>query len=194
MSIAAISRTFSSTVRTEPASVEAVDAIGATARAARQHGRRHDLVDAMSRVLEIGAEPDKAQSQAVFRFAQALMHDLRSLDGTDDAATPGRALGRREWGDLGQRLQALASAARNEATETPDPVTPATVAVHLMKVPSSHLVEAFVAVQQALGRVQPADATQAREGLATLACDLAGAMAPDAGSELPAGSVLHVTA
>ena len=194
MSIAAISRTFSSTVRTEPVAVEPVDAVGATARAARQVGRRHDLVDAMSQVLELGAEPDKAQSQAVFRFAQALMHDLRSLDGSGESPTPGRAWGRRDWGDLGQRLEALASAARAEAAETPNPVTTATAAVHIMKVPSSHLIEAFVAVQRALGRTESVDGAQARDGLAALATALAGRMEPDAGADLPAGTVLHVTA
>jgi hypothetical protein len=193
MSIAAISRTFSSAVRTEPASTESVEAIGATARAAQSRGRRHDLVDAMGRVLDLGPEPDRAQTQAVFRFAQTLMQDLRALDGRGEANAGAAA--RREWGDLSQRLEALArAAARADTTDAPDPVTPATVAVHMMKVPSSHLIEAFVAVQRALGRQDHLDGAQARSELGALATDLAAEMAPDAETELPAGSVLHVTA
>jgi hypothetical protein len=39
-----------------------------------------------------------------------------------------------------------------EVPDEPKPVTTATVAVHIMKVPSSRVLEAFVAMQRALGR------------------------------------------
>jgi hypothetical protein len=38
-----------------------------------------------------------------------------------------------------------------ELPDAPTPVTPANAAVHIMKVPSSRLVEAFVSLQRAIG-------------------------------------------
>ncbi len=219
MSIAAISQSFISAVRAAP-STEPVQAVAKPERATgRQEGRRHDLVDALGTALGLETEPTKTQSQALFRFAQRLMQDLRSLDGGGEGEQGGRALGRRDWGDLPQRLVALATAAGKPAEsnvaapaaapaapptaaarveepipDTPNPVTTATMAVHIMRVPSSHLIEAYAAMQRALGLSEPATPADTRSGLAALAGKLAAALQTDAKAALPAGSVLHVTA
>lgn len=119
MSIAAISSSFVAAVR-ERVSLPPVDAVDAPPPAApvqREGGRRHELVDAMKQVLGIDAEQDRSDDQAVFRFAHALMHDLRKLDGGDEHEGHGRghAWGRRSWSDLPERLQALATAAATPA-------------------------------------------------------------------------------
>ena len=83
MSIAAISQSFVSAVRRGAASVnvEATEPVRELPRASREaHGRRHELVAAMNQALDV--EPgtqDRAQSQSVYRFAHALMHDLRAM-------------------------------------------------------------------------------------------------------------------
>ena len=61
--------------------------------------------------------------------------------------------GCRECGDLPQRVDALAAAALSqpEVPPQPSPLTATTAAVHLMQVPSSHLLEAFAALCQAIG-------------------------------------------
>jgi hypothetical protein len=61
--------------------------------------------------------------------------------------------GCRECGDLPQHIDALATAALSqpEVPPQPSPLTTTTAAVHLMQVPSSHLVEAFAALRQAIG-------------------------------------------
>lgn len=235
MSIAAISSSFVSAVRASASSapVEPVSASRMTSRQDEGGGRRHDLVDAMSQVLGIEGEPSKAQDQAVFRFAHALMHDLRSLDGS--AAGPGRgqAWGRREWRDLPQRIDALATAAgaavsapvaepapvtpsapsapaappvsadavaEVEAPEVelptqPNPVTTTSAAVHLMQVPSSRLLEAFAALRRVLGEQTDAVAPQAdRASLAAMLERLSDELAVGSSAELPAGSVLNLTA
>jgi hypothetical protein len=223
MSIAALSNTFVSQVRraaSAPPPVEATEPVRAAPRtSAGPQGRRHELVAAMNQALGVdaAAPQDKRTEQAVFRFAHTLMHDLRTLAGEDrDGA---RAWGRRDWGDLSQRLQALARAADGpsvpapapEVPDQPDPLTAATAAVHIMKVPSSHLLAAFVAMQRALGHeaeVQgsadeaadaldgalAADDAAARAALAELARRLASSIAPATASALPAGSVLDLSA
>jgi len=116
MSIAAITSSFVSAVRASVSAppVEPVQAATAVQRGDHEGGRRHDLVDAMYQVLGIDGEQSKEQEQAVFRFAHALMHDLRSVDAGAEAG-PGRghghAWGRRDWSDLPQRIDALATAA-----------------------------------------------------------------------------------
>ncbi len=215
MSIAAISQSFISAVRRGAASVnvEAADPVRAVPRASREfHGRRHELVDAMNQVL--GVEPgtqDKAQAQAVFRFAHALMHDLRSMSHESEAeaggeAPPGagrggKALGRRDWGDLSQRLSTLATAAAATPApssevpavpDMPDPVTTASAAVHIMKVPSARLLEAFVAMQRALGRQD--DPLDPRHALARFTQELARAVTADGPIVALAGSLLDVKA
>lgn len=240
MSIAAISTYFASAVRRSaaPAAVEATDPVSAPARVgrepSREQGRRHELVAAMNQVLGLppsGGEQDKKAEQAVFRFAHALMHDLRTMVGEESEGP--RAWGRRDWGDLSQRLQALATAATpaapaapaapapsaevaevaasNEVATTaqaaevvvpvpevpdqPNPVTTTTAAVHIMKVPSSRLLEAFVAMQRALGELdQGVESGDERGMLAALASRLADAVAPTAASALPAGSVVNLSA
>jgi len=193
MSIAAISRSFSSSA------LGGLDPIEAPARSQghrhrdEHQGRRHELVEALSRTLGLD-DADAAPAPALFRFAQTLVHDLRELDGGE---REGRRHGQHEWHDLPQRLTALAAAARAEpaAAELPDvpnPATPASIAVHMARVPTSHLLEAFVALQRALGR--EGSEAHARTELAAVADRLAAALQPDAKSELPAGSVLHVTA
>jgi hypothetical protein len=213
MSIAAISQSFVAAVRgTSPVKArEHAHGTHRPAAATREpQGRRHELVDGMNQALGVGSDATKVQMQAVFRFARTLMHDLRELDGSDDR----RGQGRREWSDLPQRLVALAAAASREPAtaqhtdsdlpdmdqpaeptvvpELPRPATPASIAVHMAQVPSSHLLEAFVAMQRALGREQ--DDLGARSGLAALATQIASALQPGAKSELPAGSVVHLTA
>ena len=61
--------------------------------------------------------------------------------------------GRREWSNQPQRTDALATAALSqpEVPPQPSPLTTTTAAVHLMQVPSSHLLEAFAALRQAIG-------------------------------------------
>jgi hypothetical protein len=215
MSIAAISRSFIAAV-TNSRSVEGRDPVRGAHRhhePREAHGRRHELIDAMNRALGVPADATKAQTQAVFRFAKALMHDLREIESGDDDGHHGRgkAWGRREWNDLPQRLTALAAAASREPasaesadselpevpdtvelTELPKPATPASIAVHMAKVPTSHLLEAFVAMQRALGREQAEES--ARSGLATLATQIASTLQPGTKTELPAGSVVDVTA
>jgi hypothetical protein len=124
MSIAAISSSFVSAVR-ERAPVAPVDAVAApqgVAQAQREGGRRHELVDAMKQVLGVEGEQDRSDDQAIFRFAHALMHDLRSIDGAGEGEGPGRghAWGRRSWSDLPQRIDALATAAGAPASAASD--------------------------------------------------------------------------
>jgi hypothetical protein len=209
MSIAAISSHFASAVRQSAASTPAAVESVAPARApAREPGRRHELVAAMNQALGMDGGQDKATEQAVFRFAHTLMHDLRTMAGEETEGP--RAWGRRDWGDLSQRLTALATAASSPAapaeeapaiaapapsTELPDapnPLTTATAAVHIMKVPTSHLLEAFVSLQRALG--QQSDASDPRTALADLAQRLAAALAPSATNEVPAGSLFDIKA
>lgn len=227
MSIAAISTSFVSAVRASATTAPA-DPVQPQHEAPQSHregGRRHELVDAMNQVLGTGGEQDKDQAQAVFRFAHALMHDLRTID-TGGAAGHGRghAWGRRDWSDLPQRVDALATAvgasanapavappatapsdapltSAVEAAPAPEvplptnPVTTTSAAVHLMQVPSSHLIEAYEALRQAMG--QQSDAPLAdglRSDLAAFLDRLAGQLAPDAAAAVPAGSVMHVTA
>lgn len=213
MSIAAISRQFSSAVRESAAPTPSVESAAPTRAPAREQGRRHELVAAMNQAMGVQGEQDQAAEQAVFRFAHTLMHDLRTMVG-DEADRP-RAWGRRDWGDLSQRLTALAAAASPaapaapatpaveaaadaattpvvEVPDAPNPVTTATAAVHIMKVPSSHLLEAFVSLQRALG--QQSDASTPRGALAELAKRLAAALTPTAANEIPAGSLFDIKA
>lgn len=212
MSIAALSSAFASQVRRTAASALSattpVEPLASAPRIAREHGRRHELVAAMNQAL--GVEPavgadDRRTEQSVWRFAHALMHDLRTAAGQDGDEPP--AWGRRDWGDLSQRLQALASAADTpkagvpipEVPDEPHPLTTTTAAVHIMKVPSSRLLEAFVSMQRALdqeGDALQADSDAARAALAELVRRLASGMAPaaSASATLPAGSVLDVSA
>lgn len=203
MSIAAISSQFASSVRrmAAPAATEAAEPVRAAPRVAREHGRRHELVAAMNQAMGLDGKQDKATEQAVFRFAHALMHDLRTLAGEESDGP--RAWGRRNWGDLSQRLGALATAAAQpavaapspEALAQPNPLTPTTAAVHIMKVPSSHLLEAFVSLQRALGQQSEANApSDARTALADLARRLASAVAPATAATAPAGAVVDTSA
>jgi len=215
MSIAAISQSLVSAVRRGAASVdvEAAGPVRAAERVSREGpGRRHELVDAMNQVLgqETGAQ-DNTRSQAVVRFAHALVQDLRTMDGdvlgelggVEEAhRRAGRAIGRRDWGDLSQRLSALATAAGrppSDATSTPalpempaqpNPVTTTSAAVHIMKVPSARLLEAFVAMQRALGELDAA--AQPRPALAAFAGRLAAAVSPDAAAQSAAGALLDL--
>lgn len=203
MSIAAISSQFASSVRrvAATAATEAAEPERAAPGIAREHGRRHELATAMDQALGLDGEPDRATEQAVFRFAHALMRDLRTLAG--EASDGPRAWGRRDWGDLSQRLAALATAASQpgvpapspEVLAQPSPLTPTTAAVHIMKVPSSHLLEAFVSLQRALGQqIEDNAPSDARTALADLARRLATAMAPAAAAVAPTGTVVDTRA
>ena len=204
MSIAAISSSFVSAVRGSAAAppIEAAAAPRATTYSHREGGRRHELVDAMQQVLGIEREPDKVEAQAVFRFAHALMQDLRSIDGGAAREGPGRghAWGRRSWSDLAQRIDTLATAAaaQPELPPQPNPVTTTSAAVHLMQVPTSRLLEAFAALRVALGKASSADdappATDQRSELAAFLQRLADSLGNDAPASVPAGSVVNLTA
>ena len=245
MSIAAISSGFVSAVRASANGAFGPPVSGAPAISpqAESSGRRHELVDAMNQVLGREGEQSKAQDQAVFRFAHALMQDLRSLDGgagADAGAGPGRghAWGRREWSDLPQRIDTLATAAGAGAPATnlaapptqptapaassaaattparvpvapaleaelaaaelplqPNPVTTTSAAVHLMQVPTSRLLEAFAALHLVLtDQAEPATPSANRADLASLLNRLGEALSVGAAAELPAGSVLNLTA
>lgn len=238
MSIAAISSSFVSAVRAiaSGAPVQPVSGTPAVTRHSEGGGRRHELVDAMNQVLGLDGEASKAQDQAVFRFAHALMQDLRSIDGAA-APGPGRghAWGRREWSDLPQRINALATAAGAPAATPPapapaeqpavavvataapatapvapalaaepagaelppqpNPITTTSAAVHLMQVPTSRLLEAFAALRSALGdQAEPSTPSSPRADLAALLDRLADELGTGAAADLPAGSVLNLTA
>lgn len=217
MSIAAVSSSFVTATRALAAPLP-LEPAAAARGSQRDGGRRHELVDAMSQALGQSGPQGKAMEQAVFRFAHALMHDLRGIDVDGSRQGPGRgvAWGRRSWSDLPQRIDALATAAgAAPATETPpggaaasvapapelppqpNPVTATSAAVHLMQVPSSRLLEAYVALRQALGDQQAPAApmpTDARSDLAAFLDRLSATLAPDTQAAVPAGSVLHVTA
>ena len=204
MSIAAISSSFVSAVRGSAAAppIEAAAAPRAATSSHREGGRRHDLVDAMQQVLGVEREPSKVEAQAVFRFAHALMQDLRSIDGGAAREGPGRghAWGRRSWSDLAQRIDTLATAAaaQPELPPQPNPVTTTSAAVHLMQVPTSRLLEAFAALRMALGKASSADdappATDQRSELAAFLQRLADSLGNDAPASVPAGSVVNLTA
>lgn len=209
-SISAPSSAYASAVRRNATAASAVapEAVRALPRAGRELPPRHELLDAMNQVLHraaAGQVGDDEGTQSVLRFAHALLHDLRTLAGEagdDTAAADGaRPTG---WGDLPQRLSTLATAAARPAADTllavaempdePNPVTTATAAVHIMKVPSSRLLEAFVAMQRALGQQAesaPSDA-EARHALAELARRLAGSV--DAGTRTDSGAVVDLKA
>lgn len=120
MSIAALSSSFVAAVRERPTAATPAVTATESAAAPRGEGRRAALIDAIQQVAG-GELPDGPRGeQAVFRFAQALMHDLRRIDG-GGVEGPGRghAWGRRDWSDLPQRLDALATASGAPAAETP---------------------------------------------------------------------------
>lgn len=214
MSIAAISQSFVSAVRagTAPAAVEATEPVRAAGRVTPRepHGRRQALVEAIYESMDVdAAAEDRKQTQAVYRFAHALMHDLREMDGDQPTDGSGRALGRRDWGDLGQRLSALATAAASkpdadpapavpEMPQEPRPVTTATAAVHLMQVPSARLLEAFVAMHRALERQDeernPIDLPDARGALAQVLRTLAQAASAETPIDTQAGALLDIRA
>jgi hypothetical protein len=204
MSIAAISSAFVPLMRTG-SSVEPVEAAAAVPRAAtaasHAGGRRRELIDATAHALGVTPSLDNHAEQAVFRFAHALMHDLRAVAGdrSDSGSVPDA--GASAWGDLPQRLSALATAASRPPTaaaelpDTPSPLTPATAALHIMKVPSSRLLEAFVSLQRAIGQ-QAEDVTpaQTRTALAEMAQRLAAVASPSSGSAIEAGAVVDLRA
>lgn len=241
MSIAAITSSFVSTTGTSAAlaPVAAAQPPRAGHRGGHDGGHRHELVDAMSRVLGIDGDQSKGQAQAVFRFAHALMQDLRNIDNGGAAGLGrghghGNAWGRRAWSDLPQRLDALATAtaapaaARPEVaaqpltppvgvvTQTttdglppivaatvpqlelppqPNPVTTTSAALHLMQVPSSRLLEAFAALRRALlDQSDPVAPQASRADLATTLNRLSRELTAGAPTDLPAGSVLNLTA
>ena len=180
MSIAAITSSFVTAVRERavPASQTPAEP-GAEMRGAVKGGRRHELVDAMQQVLGSDSLDGKSGQQAVFRFAHALMNDLRKIDAGTDRPTPGvgHAWGRRSYSDLSERLETLATASAKTATPAtplpiepptlpvvdmplqPDPLTATSAALHLMQVPTSRLLEAYAALRQALGDSEPAPST-----------------------------------
>jgi HPt (histidine-containing phosphotransfer) domain-containing protein len=174
MSIAAISPSFASAVPRSavPAAADSAAPVGSTPRVQRDHSPRHELIDAMKQALGVQGSDDKAADPALHRFAHALQQDLRTIAGG-------------EWGDISQRLSTLATAAAKQAVadvpDQPNPVTTATMAVHIMKVPSSHLLAAFVAMQRALmqqGEQQEerVPAPDTRSALADLAHQLSSAL------------------
>ena len=225
MSIAAVSSSFTP-IASATAGLAPV-ALAPTPRAVRpreqegSHG--HELVDAMNEVLGSDGEQSRDVAQAEFRFAHALMRELRSIDaGPTRGPSLGHAWGRRDCSDLPQRIDALAtpvgaptaasapalandvpatSPTPTQAT-TPDeplpptsPVTTTSVAVHLMQVPSSRLMEAFMALRRAMGDQSDAmTAGKVSSDLAAFLQNLSAQLAPDTPSALSAGSVVNLTA
>jgi hypothetical protein len=205
MSIAAISSAFVPLMRAG-SSVEPVEAVASVPRtapvASHAGGRRRELIDATAHALGVTPSLDNHAEQAVFRFAHALMHDLRAVAGDrSDSGSATDAGATSAWSDLPQRLSALATAASQppaaaaELPDTPSPLTPATAALHIMKVPSSRLLEAFVSLQRAIGQ-QAEDVTpaQTRAALAEMAQRLAAVASPSSGSVIEAGAVVDLRA
>ena len=245
MSIAAITSSFVSKLGDRPAlaPVTAPRAPRAAQRGGHEGGQRHELVAAMNQALGFDSEQTKDQAQAVFRFAHALMQDLRNID-RDGAAGPrrghghGNAWGRHAWSDLPQRLAALATATaataapaaqrpevpaqpltppvsitaqpaasdalapivaatapQRELPPQPNPVTTTSAALHLMRVPSSHLLEAYAALHRALvDQSDPVEPQASRADLAATLDRLSHELTAGAPTALPAGSVLNLTA
>ncbi len=147
MSIAAITSSFVTAVRERaltapPTPAEPLDEV----RGAAKGGRRHELVDAMQQLLGSESVEGKSGEQAVFRFAHALMHDLRKIDAGADGPTPGvgRAWGRRSYSDLPQRLETLAAASAKTLAPAPSvsPETPAPPATPLpIEAPTAPVVD-----------------------------------------------------
>lgn len=223
MSIAALSSSFVAAVRERIAPLASQTVAAADqAPPAREGGLRHALVDAMKLALGSEATSERGDDQDVFRFAQALMHDLRRIEGSEDADGPGRgkAWGRRDWNDLPQRIDALATvisasaqaqdvdekaapapevpgtpAVLPELSPQPNLVTATSAAVHLMQVPSSRLLEAYAALHQALGAGATApSASDARSALAELLGRMSQSLAADTTAALPAGGVVNLRA
>ncbi len=201
MSIAALASVPAVGVRRSvtSATVEAPEPVRATPRVTRELPVRNDLLDAMNEALRPDAQGGMgtdAASQPVLRFAHALIGDLRALPGGDSGRAPA-------WGDLSQRLSALATAASQpveaapatpDIPDQPNPLTSTTAAVHIMKVPTSRLLEAFVSMHRALGQQSDLQAGDERKALADLAKQLAGAVAPVGATAVKAGAVLDVKA
>lgn len=128
MSIAAITSSFVTAVRERaaPASSAPAEPV-ANVQEAPKSGRRHQLVDAMQQVLGGDSVDSKSDQQVVFRFAHALMHDLRKIETGAEGATSGagRAWGRGGYSDLPQRLEALATASAKPAAPPPAALTSA---------------------------------------------------------------------
>jgi hypothetical protein len=205
---AVVTTTYANAVHrsaTAASSAEPALPVHAVAPVAAATPRRHELFEAMNRVFNAASDgqvPDDAGSQSVLRFAHALMQDLRTLAGEDEGAA-GEGARASAWGDLPQRLSALATAASRPAAraaaaeveipDEPNPVTTATAAVHIMKVPSSRLLEAFVAMSRALGQGE-LQAGREREALAEVVRRLAGSVKASPGAGRAAGSVVDVKA
>ncbi|HVK33051.1 MAG TPA: hypothetical protein VM845_11165, partial [Burkholderiaceae bacterium] len=149
--LSAISSPYASVVRRSAtaASADPAQPVRAVPRVATDTPRKHELFEAMTQVLKAASDgqvADDEGTQSVLRFAHALMHDLRTLGG-DGAGEAADGAGVSAWGDLPERLSTLATAAAAPAAQTtvavaempdePNPVTTATAAVHIMKVPSS---------------------------------------------------------
>jgi hypothetical protein len=205
--LSAISSSYAGAVRRSAtaASADPAQPVRAVPRVAADTPRKHELFEAMNQVLKAasaGQVADDEGTQSVLRFAHALMHDLRTLGSSDGAGEAADGGGASAWGDLPERLSTLATAAAAPAPQTtvavaempdePNPVTTATAAVHIMKVPSSRLLEAFVAMHRALGQLGELQAGREREALADLARRLSGSV--HGGSSPSAGAVVDVKA
>ena len=214
MSIAAITSSFVTAVRERAAPTSSAPAEPvANVQEAPKSGRRHQLVDAMQQVLGGDSVDSKSDQQVVFRFAHALMHDLRKIETGAEGATSGagRAWGRGGYSDLPRRLEALATVdvapdvPAADLPVQPNPLTATSAALHLMQVPTSRLLEAYAALRQALGDSEPAPAAVAappptatpyanRTALADFLTRLSTSLASDAPATLPAGSLLNLRA
>jgi hypothetical protein len=150
-------------------------------------GNRHQLVSSMFTLLGTTVQRAEAKDeQAVYRFAHALMHDLRRVWGDDDDV----ALDRQDWADLTARLNALARAAIGAQGDGSAAALSAGSAAELMRVPSSRLIEAFVAMRRALpaGRNEP----QAGSPVAALGDFLQRLASTTAHAIAPSGALLDM--
>ena len=126
--------------------------------AQRSRASSDQPVDGAAKVQDALKADSGAADEAVAQFAHALMDDLRTLAGSGEA---------KGWSDLSGSVAALAvKAGASETSSTdaesavppqPNPLTPTSAAVHLMQVPSSHLMKAYAAMRQAMPQADPAD-------------------------------------
>lgn len=167
-----------------------------------------------------GAGGASGADAALANFTHAVVHDLHQMAAAGGAGAA-RSF---ETFDLPSRLAGLADAAAAHAPagarafvasksaqvdsephgsapvavepmpELPNPVTPASATVHLMRVPSSHLLEAFMELSAALPGVADPAAGGQREQLASTLRRLAQAVAPQAAGLQLSGLVLDVQA
>lgn len=132
-----------------------------SATSQRERASSEQAVESSAAVQDALKSDSGAADAAVAHFAHALMEDLRQLAGNGEA---------KGWNDLSSSVGALAAkaaagvgaeadaqaAAEAAIPPQPNPLTPMSAAVHLMQVPSSHLLKAYAAMRLAMPQAEPA--------------------------------------